>query len=244
MKAPDEMFKMIRLIAGVVFLFFFSGHLCMVSAAVIRGGAIKAAVMAYVGKNMPWQEGAVRVEFSGGVSDLSLPGKKITYRVLSKGNMDFIGDSSFKVKFYENDVFLKQKIVNVRLEVLMDVVISVKSLPRNVKIGRNDVKLVKRWFSSTPSKIISSLDDVVGMKLRTSVKLNAKITKNMVKSIPMVKRRKPVKIIFENGLMSITTIGLSEQDGMEGDLIKVRNVSSKKLIYARVMGNSLVSIKF
>jgi len=31
---------------------------------------------------------------------------------------------------------------------------------------------------------------------------------------------------------------------MEGDLIKVRNVSSKKLVYAIVVGNSLVSMEF
>jgi len=243
-KTSDEMLKTPRLIACIVFIFIFSGHLCMASAAVISGGAIKSVVRAYVEKNMPWQEGTVRLEFLDMVSDLSLPGKKIVCRIQSKRNMDFIGNSSFTVRFYENDTFLEQKTVKARLEVSMDVVVSAKSLSRNIKIDSNDVRLVKRWFNRTPSNIISNLDDVVGMKLGTSVKFNTEITKNMVKSIPMVKRRKPVKIIFDNGLMSLTTIGLSEQDGMLGDLIKVRNVSSKKMIYVRVIGNSLVKMEF
>ena len=243
MKVPDEVFKMIRSIAVVIFLFLFSGHLCMASAAVIKGGTIKAVVKAYIEKNMPWQKDSVRVEFFDKVSDLSVPGNKINCRVMSKSNMDFIGNSSFTVKFYENDIFLKQKTVKTGLEVLMDIVISTKSLSRNIKIDGDDVKLVKRWFNRTPAKIISSLDDVVGMKLRTSVKSNTQINRNMVRIIPMVKRGKPVRIILNNGLMSITTIGLSEQDGMRGDLIKVRNVSSKKLIYVRVMGNSLVKME-
>ena len=126
----------------------------------------------------------------------------------------------------------------------MDVVVSTKALYRNIKINRDDVRLAKKWFNRLPSNIISSTDAVVGMKLRTSVKPNAEITGNMVRTIPMVKRGKPVKIIFENGPMRITTLGLSDQDGLHGELIKVKNISSKNMIYARVMGNSLVKVEF
>jgi flagellar basal body P-ring formation protein FlgA len=242
-KKSNEMLKTARLVFSVVFLFLFSGHLCIASAAVIKAERLKAAVRAYIETNMPWQKDTLRVEFSRTVANVSLPGKKIVCRVLSNRNMDFIGDSSFTIKFYENDVFLKQKTIKTRLEVSMNVVVSAKSLPRNIKIDRKDVKQVKRWFNRIPSNIISNLDDVVGMKLRTRVKSNTRIKRNMVRTIPLVTRGKPVKIIFNNGLMSITTIGLSEQDGVRGDLIKVRNVSSKKVIYARVLDNSLVKME-
>ncbi len=209
MKASYSMTKMSRLIASIVFLFFLSSHLSMASAAVIKATTIKKAVKTYIKKNMPWQQGTMRIEFPGRVSDLNLSGKNINYRIMSKRDADFIGNSSFTIRFYENDAFLDQKIVKAKLEVSMDVVVSAKSLPRNIRIDRSDVKLIKRWFNRTPSNIISSLDDVVGMKLRTSVKSNTQIKRNMVRRIPMVKRGKPVKIIFDNGLMSITTIGQS-----------------------------------
>lgn len=232
------------LISGVVFLFLFSGHLYAATAVVIKGETIKTYVRAYIEKNMPWPKNVVRVEFPAGVSDLRLTGKKITCRVVSQRNEDFIGNSSFIFKCYENGTFLNGKTVRVKIEVLMDVVVSTKSLHRNIKINRDDVRLAKKWFNRLPSNIISSLDTVVGMKLRTNVKPNAEITGNMVRTIPLVKRGKPVKIIFENGSMRITTIGLSEQDGLQGELIKVRNISSKNMIYARVMGNSLVKVSF
>lgn len=245
MKMSSKIHKTVFfLIAGAVFLFLSSGYLCAVSAAVIKGETIKAHVRTYIEKNMPWPKGAVRVEFPGRVSDLKLAGKKITCRVLSRRNEDFIGDSSFTVRCYENGAFLSGKTVRARIEVLMDVVVSTKALHRNIRIERGDVRLVKKWFNRLPSNIISSLDDVVGMKLRASIKPNSEINGNMVRSIPMVKRGKPVKIIFESSPMRITTIGLAEQDGMHGELIKVRNISSKKVIYARVTGNSLVKVGF
>ena len=238
-------YKTAFLIAGVASLFLFNGYLlCAASAAVIKGETIKAHVKTYIENNMPWPKSVVRVEFPARVADLKLTGEKITYRVTSKRNEDFIGNSSFTVRCYENGAFLNGKTVRARIEVLMDVVVSTKSLHRNTRINRDDVRLVKKWFNRLPSNIISSHDAVVGMKLRTNVKPNAEITGNMVRSIPMVKKGKPVRIVFENGPMRITTIGLSEQDGMHGELIKVRNVSSKNMIYARVTGNSLVKVSF
>ncbi|MCK4469434.1 MAG: flagellar basal body P-ring formation protein FlgA [Desulfobacterales bacterium] len=244
MRVSGKIHKTAFLIASVVFLFLFNSNLCAAPAVVIKGKTIKALVRTYIEKNMPWPKSVVRVEFPARVSDFKLTGKKITYRVLSRRNEDFIGNSSFTVRCYENGAFLNGKTVRVRIEVLMDVVVSTKSLHRNVKIERGDVRLVKKWFNRLPSNVTSSPDAVVGMKLRTNVKPNTEITGNMVRSIPMVKRGKPVRIVFENGPMRITTIGLSEQDGMHGELIKVRNVSSKKVIYARVMGNSLVKVEF
>jgi len=235
---------MIFRMASVVFLFLFSTHLYAATTVVIKGETIKTYVRTYIEKNISWPKNVVRVEFPSTVSDLRLTGKKITCRVLSQRNEDFIGNSSFVFKCYENGTFLNGKTVRVKIEVLMDVVVSTKSLHRNIKINRDDVRLAKKWFNRLPSNIISSLDAVVGMKLRTSVKPNAEITGNMVRPIPLVKRGKPVKIIFENGPMRITTLGLSDQDGLYGELIKVRNVSSKNMIYARVMGNSLVKVEF
>jgi len=231
-------------IASVIFLFLFNSPLCAATAVVIKGETIKTYVRTYIEKNISWPKNVVRVEFPSAVSDLRLTGKKITCRVLSQRNEDFIGNSSFIFKCYENGTFLNGKTVRVRIEVLMDVVVSTKALYRNIKINRDDVRLAKKWFNRLPSNIISSTDAVVGMKLRTSVKPNAEITGNMVRTIPMVKRGKPVKIIFENGPMRITTLGLSDQDGLHGELIKVKNISSKNMIYARVMGNSLVKVEF
>jgi len=231
-------------LAGVIFLFPFSNHLCAAPTTVMKGDTIKAIVRAYIKKNMPWPEGTVRVEFPVRVSDLSLPGEKITCRVRSKRNEDFIGNSVFIVRFYGNGEFLKEKNVRARLDVLMDVVVSTKSLPRNTRIDCDDVKPIKKRFDRVPLNIISNLDNIVGKRLRTSVKPNTEITRNMVRNSPMVKRGKLVRIVLENDSMRIMTIGLSQQDGMLGDMIKVKNISSRRTIYARVMGDSLVRVEF
>lgn len=237
-------FRILFVLACIASLSFFCSPLYAVPAKVIKGDKIRAIVKSYIERNMPWPKDAVRVEFPVSVAGLSLSGEKITYRVEKRRGEDFIGDSFFKVRFFDNGVFLKEKTVRVRLEVAMDIVVSAKSLPRNTRIGSDDVRRVKQWFDRVPSDILSSLDDVVGKELCNSIKPNIEITGNMVRSLPMVKRRKLVRIVLENDLLKITTIGLAEENGMLGDMIKVKNISSKKIIYARVVGDSLVKVEF
>ncbi|MBN2397414.1 MAG: flagellar basal body P-ring formation protein FlgA [Deltaproteobacteria bacterium] len=231
------------LIAGIACLVLF-GSCLSVAAGVIKGETIEEAVRAYVEKNIFWPNGTVRVEFPDRVSDADLPGEEIACRVRGKRNEDFIGNTAFTVKFYEDGTLLGEQTVRARLEVLMDVVVSSRSLNRNTVIERGDVRLVKRWFVRPPRNVIVSLDNAVGKKLRSSIKPNTEITGNMVEEVPVVRKGKPVRIVIESGLMGVTTIGMSEQDGMLGELIKVRNVSSQKIIYARVTDTSLVEVEF
>jgi flagella basal body P-ring formation protein FlgA len=60
----------------------------------------------------------------------------------------------------------------------------------------------------------------------------------------MIKRGNVVRIVFDSDDFNITTVGISEEDGAIDKVIKVRNISSNKTIYARVTGNSLVKVEF
>lgn len=236
--------KITGLVAGIALILFAGSYPCAAATTIIRGETIKKRVVTYVKKNMPWPKGTVRVEFLSNVSDAKLAGKNIVCRIQDRRNDDFIGNSLFTIRFYADDIFLKKEIVRMRIEVLMDIVTSAKFLARNTRIRYRDVKLNKEWHTRVLRNTISTLDEVVGKTLRTAIKPNTAITRTMVKVIPIVKRRKPVKIVFKDDLMRITTIGMSEEDGMLGDLIKVKNVSSRQMIYARVIGDSLVKVEF
>jgi len=231
----------IALAACVVLL---AGIPSAAAAGVIRGQAIEEAIRAYVSKNIFQTGRDTRIDFPGGISDVTLDGEDITWQVQSRRNEDFFGNTSFSVRFYEDGRLLDEKIIKARLEVLMHVVVSARSLGRDTVISPHDVRVMARWFTRPPRNIVSSLDGVVGKKLRAGVSPNTEITRNRLEDVPAVKKGRPVKIVVDNGLMGITTIGISEQDGMHGELVKVKNASSHKTIYARVVDNSLVEVEF
>jgi len=231
-------------IALAACLVLLAGNPSAAAAGVIRGETIEEAIRAYVAKNIFQTGRDTRIDFPGGISDVTLEGKDLTWQVQSRRNEDFFGNTSFSVRFYDDGRLLDEKIIKARLEVLMHVVVSSRSLGRDTFITPDDVRVMARWFTRPPRNIVSSLDGVVGKKLRTGVRPNTEITRNRLEDVPAVMKGKPVKIVVDNGLMGITTIGISEQDGMHGELVKVKNASSHKTIYARVVDNSLVKVEF
>jgi flagella basal body P-ring formation protein FlgA len=66
----------------------------------------------------------------------------------------------------------------------------------------------------------------------------------MLKSAQMVRKGSIVKIMAENGSLLVTTIGLSEDNGGQGDIIKVKNLTSNKIVYAKVIDQALVRVDF
>jgi flagella basal body P-ring formation protein FlgA len=236
---------LLSIISSVIFMLFMSNYLYALPVTNVSNNTLKSIIVKYINENMPWPKGTVRTEFFSRISDVGLPAKDITYRVVSIKDEDFIGYSNFTIRFYDKGVFLKEKTVGVRLEVLRDMVVSTGYLAKGTNISKDDVKLVKKWFDHISPRVVTDINDVLGKRLRTSIKQpNTIITRNMLREPVVVKRGKLVRIVLEKGPLRITTIGLSEQNGAFDDIIKVKNISSKNVIYARVMGDSLVQVEF
>jgi len=213
------------------------------SAATITGETLQAAVQAYVEKQSPWPKGRIRVEFPEAVADVAVPSEKVTIRIKGRANEDFIGQSSFTASLVGTKP-LREEHVKVTLWVLMDVVVSTKSLSSGTVLGAGDVKVLQKWYDAVPQNRISDLKEVLGKKLSVSINPHMEITKNIIKDCPIVRRNQPVRIVLDNGTLCITASGVAQEDGILGDVVRVQNTASKRVIHARVRGNALVAVDF
>ena len=210
----------------------------------VKGKELKALVKKYIETNMPWKQENLRIEFLGRITDPPVQGEKISCQVKSRQDEAYIGDSIFAVGIYDDGTLVREESVRVRMEVAMDVVVSAKFLPRDTEINADDVKLVRKWFNQNPANVVTQLEDVIGKHPYSDIRQNIEIKRNMLKSVKTIKRGKMVKMVLENGPMMIVTFGFSEEDGSRGDFIKVKNISSNKIVYAKVIDDSSVRIDF
>jgi flagella basal body P-ring formation protein FlgA len=213
-------------------------------AATVTGEALQAAVQAYVEKHSPWPKGSLRVEFVDTVPDVTVPSEKVTVRVRGRANEDFIGQTSFAVSLREGTKLIREEHVKANLWVRMDVVVSTKSLSAGSILAHRDVKMVQKWYDAVPQNRLSDPREAVGKKLSVSLNPHAEITKNVLKDCPVVRRGEPVRILLDNGTLYITATGVSQEDGGLGDVIRVQNTASRRIIHARVKGNALVAVDF
>jgi flagella basal body P-ring formation protein FlgA len=212
-------------------------------AATITADEIKAAVTDYVEKNSRWSAENVRVTFLSQVKAEEFPAASPSLAVYGRSREDFIDNTSFTVGFYADRSLLKEKPVNVSIEVLADVLVSVRSLARNQVIKSGDLHVRKRWLKAVPANQVA-LPEAIGKVLTMTVGANREITKNMLGEPTLIKRGKVVRILFDNDVLKIAALGVSEEAGRRDQVIRVKNLSSNRVIYARVTDGDSVQVDF
>lgn len=213
-------------------------------AAPVGEKAIKQAVKKHVEDNAPWPKDRVRVEFFGSMPEVSLPEGSANVQVRSRAGEHYIGRTSFTVRFSKGDTVVREEAVRVRIEVLTDVVVTTHGIMRDAIIGTDDVTVTSKWMDTATTGILTDSSDVVGKKAVVRLNAGTEVTRQMLRSVPVVKKGEVVRIVLESGPMVISAVGLCQEDGGKGDLVRVQNVASKKTIFARVMGTSLVRVDF
>jgi flagella basal body P-ring formation protein FlgA len=204
----------------------------------------RVAVREYIAANMPWPPESVRVDFLSEEPESSSQARDLILRVEPAGNQDFIGDMVFLVKSFKGGNLLRTESIRTRIEVLRDVVTAARGMPAGSVLTENDIRTVRRWVRRIHQHSLPSMEAVSGKRLTIQVASGAEILATMLKEVPLVRRGKMVKMVFDNGPMQIVTVGMSEEDGVAGNIIRVKNITSNKVIYARVLSDSIVGIGF
>ena len=204
---------------------------------------VQTAVLEYIEANMPWPQGTARIEFLSEEANANLSSKHMTIRIEPVGNSDFIGDVAFRVRFLDNGRLARMETVRTRIEVLRDHVLAARSLPAGTILTDADLRTVRKWVRRINPQSLIAAGEAVGKRLSAQARAGTEISSFMLKDAPLVRKGKIVKVVFDNGLMRIVTIGLPEEDGIAGAIVRIRNFTSNKIMYARVLGDSLVGIE-
>lgn len=218
--------------------------LCAPSGDLGAAATVEGAVREYIEAQMPWPPGTARVDFLSARGDKSPLEGGVTLRVENAGPPDFIGDAAFLVRHYRAGNLLRTETVRTRIEVMRDVVVTAKTLATGTVLNQGDFQLSRRWVRRVHPQALVSGEEAAGRRLAVQLAAGAEILASMLKEVPLVRRGQMVKIILERGAMRIMTVGLPEEDGVAGSIVRVRNITSNRIIYARVLGDSLVGIEF
>jgi flagella basal body P-ring formation protein FlgA len=205
--------------------------------------SVCAAVREYIEANMPWEPETARVDFLSQEAESGSQQSDVVFRIEPAGNQEFIGDVVFLAKSFKNGNLVRTQSIRARIDVQRDVVTAARGIPSGTILKESDIRIVGRWVRRINPQSLDPAEAISGKRLSTQVASGAEILANMIKEIPLVRKGKTVKMVFDNGLMQIVTMGLSEEDGTAGNIVRVRNISSNKIVYARVISDSLVGIE-
>ena len=117
-------------------------------------------------------------------------------------------------------------------------------LPRGTVIRDTDLEYVVRRYSQLSHGYYSSVSNLKNMQARRNIKAGQILTPGLLTPQKLVLRGQHITIVAHRGRLNLRLKGKALMDGQQGQTIRVQNLKSKKLIYARVVSSGVVEVSF
>ena len=114
-------------------------------------------------------------------------------------------------------------------------VLAAKTLARGTQLTSSDLDVSNHQTTV-------DLSPFIGKELRRAVYHGSIIKMSDIRDPLLVTRNSQVRMVYKIGAMEITAGGKALDEGSEGSLIRVMNISSRKKVEARVTGEGLVQV--
>lgn len=174
--------------------------------------------------------------FTSSPDTITVPAGRREFRVVSHGQSKSLGQQTMVTDIWVNGVASARVTLSGDLEVQGDVVCAARSLSRNSLITADDLLVVRRNLNMLGPDLVTDLKQAIGKEVNTTLQPGSPLYGRFIKEPTVVKRGDIVSIRAASGALTITVPGRVQIAGAKGDLIKVKNMMSRKEIYATVVG--------
>jgi flagella basal body P-ring formation protein FlgA len=144
---------------------------------------------------------------------------------------------SVKVMCIETNWYL---FMHANVAVIQKVVVTSDNLSPGTLLSSRNLKVIEIDKNKLRGSTFSSIEEVTGARIKRRTRSGNVIDDRMLCFICKGDR---VTIAAVSSGLSIKVYGVAEEDGVLGDTIQVRNLSSDKLVFAKIASTSQVEIR-
>lgn len=134
--------------------------------------------------------------------------------------------------------------VPIRIIILKTVFVANRTLMKGDKITGNDIYQAEMDVHKLKHGYFNDIDDLIGRVCKQNIAVNHAFNPTNIELPKVVNKGEKVSIVAGNNSLTISMDGIAITDGTLGETIKVRNLSSKKIVEAQVSGEKRVTVVF
>lgn len=132
--------------------------------------------------------------------------------------------------------------VPVKISIYKNVLIAKRYLKRGAKIKASDIELYERDLSTVTRGYMTEPQQAVGMILKQPLMVDAILTPAMLEAQKLVRRGEGVIILAKDNGIEVRMKGKALVDGSNGQIIRVKNLASQRIIEGQVISRGIVSV--
>jgi flagella basal body P-ring formation protein FlgA len=193
-------------------------------------------------QKMPWPKDKVELEVTFPGAEILIPEGKLKTEVELPRNYTFFGKGAVLVKLFVDGEEYKSLWAKTLIRLYTDMVLASRPILRNELIKEEDLKVERRLVASVPQGVFDDVDEIKGMRAKRKIGKDAVITQSVITLPELFKRGSMVSILLKKGGLAISAKGKAMEKGVKGKVIKVENISSKKVVLAEVLDSRTVMV--
>jgi flagella basal body P-ring formation protein FlgA len=129
-----------------------------------------------------------------------------------------------------------------RYDEIVKVPVLISEIEHSTAITADNIEYAEMPKSKLQNNTITDEDALLGKILKHSIPSGRPIRTSDIEKQIIVSRGKAVNILFKTPSMTLQTSGVAMDSGGKGEVIRVRNSSSEKIIQAEIQNEELVSV--
>ncbi len=205
---------------------------------------LQQKVSDYILTHVPWDKSQVEISFSQKKASTILPLGKMDLSISTTKNSTLLGRQRFLVTILLDGQPEKKIWIPATIAVNIPVLVAVGKLERGHILSESDLLLREMDMAGLRAGVLTDPAEAMGKKLNRTVRPNTPLLSDYLEQPIVVQRGDVVTIKAENKNLLVTAQGKALENGSDGDLIRVMNLSSKTEIYSQVIGPRTVQVRF
>jgi len=227
----------------IVFLFFLTLFLKInltLSEGLYTAEDFKEIFLKEIKNKLSWIKGDVYVERIRIEPELVIIQKNTPYKAIFITTPK-IGSNLLILEFKKDGTLERVKIWGY-VEAKVPVIILKRPVLNKSILSEEDIEVELKPLSRLPQDVILDKNSVLGKEVRMSLKAGTILRYSHLERPVIIKRNQIVYIIVRGKNFVVKARGLALQEGREGASIKVKNISSKKILWGKVISPEEVEV--
>ncbi len=187
-------------------------------------------------------KGDIRFTSMRAPSEILLPFGQLSWRV-TPSRPNITDSSSFSIFFKVDGKPANNCTVRGRIEILTDIAVATETIRKGTVISPEQITMKHKNIVTVDHPVFKP-ENIIGMQAARTIGAGKVVEHDHITSPPVIATGDLVKVVAGKGHLRISTKGIARSAGIIGDTIRVKNMRSNKLIYARVEGPGMVSVEF
>jgi len=179
---------------------------------------------------------------NGSLSDLApeFLDQKVT---LELNRIQARGTNELGLRYYDDQGRLTRMFhIPVRLFIQKKVPVAARTIVKGSLIDTSDFEL--KWIdASSLQREPSKSEAIIGRQARNNISFGRVIYPSFIQSESVVKKGDRINIRVIGQGIAVTTVGIAQEAGSEGETIKILNMDSQREIYAVVVGDRQAEVR-